>query len=68
MAFFGVYRGTVLDNADPGAMRRVKVSVEGREGWALVALAGPKLEVGSNVIVAFERGNADYPVILGRVA
>lgn len=68
MAFYGVYRGIVLDNADPGALRRVKVSVEGREGWALVTLSGPKLEVGSNVIVAFERGNPDYPVILGRVA
>jgi len=68
MAFYGVYRGIVLDNVDPGASGRVRVSVEGRDGWALVTLSSPRIEVGSTVIVAFEHGDPSYPVVLGRVA
>ena len=67
MAWFGVYRGTVVDNTDPQVSGRIKVSVEGRQAWALSTLDGPKVQVGSMVIVAFEAGDADRPVVLGRV-
>ena len=42
MAFYGVYRGVVLDNTDPQVSGRVKVDVEGREAWALVMVHKPQ--------------------------
>jgi len=67
MALYGVYRGVVLDNSDPQISGRVKVDVEGRQAWALVTLTSPKIQVGAMVIVAFERGDPNMPVVLGRV-
>lgn len=67
MALYGVYRGMVTDNVDPGAGGRVRISVEGRQAWALCTLSTPAIQVGSMVIVAFEAGDPDRPVVLGKV-
>ncbi len=67
MAWYGVYRGIVVDNTDPGASGRVKVNVEGRVSWALCTITTPAVQVGSMVIVAFEAGDADRPVVLGKI-
>jgi len=68
MAFYGLYRGVVLNNSDPRGAGRVNVSIEGRQAWALVTLDSSKMEIGATVIVGYEHGDPDYPVVLGRVA
>ncbi len=72
MALYGVYRGVVLDSNDPSAAGRVRVDVMGIQGWAPVAVASASesagnIYVGSTVIVAYEQGDPNHPVVLGRI-
>jgi hypothetical protein len=67
MAWYGVYRGVILDSSDPMRSGRVMVNVEGRQAWAPVVQTSAKIQVGASVIVAFEHGDPAYPIVLGRV-
>jgi uncharacterized protein involved in type VI secretion and phage assembly len=73
----GVARAIVVDVTDPVAGGRIKVQFAGRRGelavWAPVSLpvGGNRTglwelpEVGEEVIVAFEEGDPDRPIVIG---
>jgi uncharacterized protein involved in type VI secretion and phage assembly len=75
--YFGKYRGTVTDNADPTSRGRLKVKVPAvlgdLESWAMpcVPYAGAGVgfyslpEPGTGVWVEFEGGDPSYPVWTG---
>jgi len=75
--YFGKYRGTVTDNADPTSRGRIKVRVPAVLGdlelWAMpcVPYAGDAVgfyclpSVGTGVWVEFEAGDASYPIWSG---
>jgi uncharacterized protein involved in type VI secretion and phage assembly len=76
--FYGKYRATVLNNADPQFQGRIQVQLADRYGlfpstWALPAFAfagkGNAVvalpQLGSAVWVEFEAGDPDYPVWSG---
>lgn len=76
--FFGKYRGTVANNADPRMQGRIQVSVPAVLGdsllsWAMpcVPYGGPQVGFfavppnGANVWVEFEGGDPDYPIWTG---
>jgi hypothetical protein len=72
--FYGIYRGVVTNSNDPTNQKRLKVNVPqvlGTEetGWAWpFRPAGVRIEapvVGQGVWVAFEGGDASFPVWLG---
>lgn len=76
--FFGKYRGTVLNNADPMQTGRIQAQVPDVLGttpssWAMpcVPLAGIQMgvyvvpPVGAGVWVEFEQGDPDYPIWVG---
>jgi hypothetical protein len=76
--YYGVYRGTAIDVADPTQSGRMKVRVPSLPqadlmNWALVvgpfgnAWVGGRPAVGDEVLVAFEEGDINYPVVLGRL-
>jgi uncharacterized protein involved in type VI secretion and phage assembly len=78
MSFYGKYRGTVVDNADPQQLGRLEVVVPQVSGnnpisWAMpcVPYAGPGVgffmlpPVGARVWVEFEGGDVDYPIWVG---
>ena len=73
--FCGIYRGKVLDNVDPLLKRRLRVvipDVTGDEGaWAMACLPASGVDtvpsVGDPIWVAFESGDPDQPVWLGRL-
>lgn len=72
----GIYRATVVENADPLVRRRLRVQLPGVSGgeavWALgcVPLGGfdEIPGIGDGVWVGFESSNPSRPVWLGRVA
>jgi uncharacterized protein involved in type VI secretion and phage assembly len=75
--FFGIYRGTVTDNADPSNLGRLRVQVPSVlgdvEAWAMpcVPYAGDGVgfyclpEVGTGIWVEFEAGDPSFPVWTG---
>jgi uncharacterized protein involved in type VI secretion and phage assembly len=76
--FYGVYRGTVINNIDPMQMARIQVLVPDAGGltpstWAMpcVPVAGKQSgtfvvpQIGAGVWIQFENGDPDYPVWTG---
>jgi hypothetical protein len=75
--FYGKYRGTVVNNADPQRIGRVQVTVSDIpqvvSSWAMpcVPLAGLQTgmymipPVGAGVWVEFEQGDPDHPIYVG---
>jgi hypothetical protein len=72
MAQYGIYRGTVINTADPTMKGRIQVSIPALAGssggWAMPcrdygSTAVPP--IGSLVWVMFERGDTSYPVWMG---
>jgi uncharacterized protein involved in type VI secretion and phage assembly len=77
-AYYGKYRGTVVNNIDPMLQGRIQVKVpdvlgENSMNWAMpsVPYAGSQVGMffipptGANVWVEFEAGNKDYPIWAG---
>jgi type VI secretion system (T6SS) baseplate-like injector VgrG len=73
--YYGIYRGSVVNNIDPMQMGRIMVTVPDVGGaipstWAMpcVPFAGKKMgafmvpQVGAGIWVQFEGGDPDYPV------
>ena len=76
--YFGKYRGTVVNNADPLQIGRIIAIVSDVSGllpssWAMpcVPVAGINMgvftvpPVGAGVWIEFERGDPDYPIWVG---
>jgi hypothetical protein len=75
MPSYGVYRGVIINSADPIAKGRVQVRVPDMmmgNAWAVVCTAfgaptSTTTSIGSAVLVAFEGGYAQRPVVLGSI-
>lgn len=77
MRFQGIFRGICIDNMDPMAHGRVRVSVpsvtgDGAGGWAVPCRAlgspgGAPPSIGTGVWVMFEGGDPDHPVVMGTI-
>ena len=76
--YYGIYRGTVVNNIDPFQIGRIMVLVPDVGGitpstWAMpcVPIAGKQMgtfmvpQIGAGVWVQFEAGDPDYPVWTG---
>lgn len=76
--YFGMYRGSVLNNVDPLRQGRIQVQLPDAIGigistWALPCLPTAGIQtgtimvppMGAGVWLQFEQGDSDYPVWLG---
>jgi phage tail-like protein len=66
--YYGVYRAVVLDVQDPMLRGRVRVQIptlggDSASSWAPVAAGTPATR--DTVVVAFEEGKADLPIVIG---
>jgi hypothetical protein len=75
VAYFGIYRGIVMNTADPLMSGRVQVNVPAINNigadCALPCRQNPALPmppIGTQVWVMFEAGDVNYPVWMGRNA
>jgi uncharacterized protein involved in type VI secretion and phage assembly len=78
LRYYGIYRGTVINNVDPMFMGRIMVTVPDAGGitpstWAMpsVPLSGKQMgafmvpQIGAGVWIQFEAGDPDKPVWTG---
>lgn len=76
--YYGLYRGTVVNNIDPMQHGRIMVIVPDAGGitpstWAMPCMASAGIQagmytvppIGSGVWIQFEGGDPDYPVWMG---
>lgn len=65
----GVMQGVVTDTVDPMRKSRVRLRLPSLPGastsWAPSCVTG--LKAGDTIVVAFENGDPDKPIVLGRV-
>jgi hypothetical protein len=73
MAYYGVYRGQIVDVSTLGANGKVKVvvpSIDSAAMWAPVCYSCScawGIKAGSQAIVAFENGSPNYPIVIGQI-
>jgi hypothetical protein len=72
--YSGIYRGVVMNASDPQNNGRVQVHVAAVAGlsvqWAPVCRSGNsawRMQPGATVVVAFEGGSPDRPIVLGQI-
>jgi len=74
MPQYGIYRGVIINSADPDGGGRVQVRVPAvmavANAWAPVCTAfgappNATPHIGGTVLVAFEGGDVTHPVVLG---
>ena len=69
---YGVYRGRVVNSADPMQQGRLLIRVPAlaslTDSWAPSCVSGPgAYRPNDEVLVAFEAGRADFPIVIGKL-